>query len=151
MSGCGLPSGWRSRNILRVKPIGAIRRAVRWCRRAGRKSQPVPDQGTSIEHHSRGGCHPGKCWHTPVCRMMSRFQRSGRCGKSTVRMYPEMTGTHLTIRLPLIERRVIGRDAVQSSPGKAVTVGPGGDPEEVQGIDVVRSVTEGVERFGAVG
>ena len=32
-----------------------------------------------------------------------------------------------------------------------VTVGPGGDPEEVQGIGVVRSVTEGVERFGAVG
>ena len=56
-------------------------------------------------------------------RISERLGHSGPTVSQTVgRM--ERDG-HLTIRLPLIERGVIGRGAVQSSPGKAILMSSG--------------------------
>jgi hypothetical protein len=175
MSGCGLPSGWRSRNILAGE--------ADWGDPTGHAV--VPPDGSKVAAGTRSGHQyrtplPGR---VPPGEMLAHAGLQDDVSVSTIRALRECDGPdvprddgHLTIRLPLIERGVTGRGAVQSSPGKAILMSSGATasppttevsqkalafsrspsalaaiPEEVQGIGVVRSATEGVERCGAVG
>jgi hypothetical protein len=145
----------------------------------------VPPDGSKVAAGTRSGHQyrtplPGR---VPPGEMLAHAGLQDDVSVSTIRALRECDGPdvprddgHLTIRLPLIERGVTGRGAVQSSPGKAILMSSGATasppttevsqkalafsrspsalaaiPEEVQGIGVVRSATEGVERCGAVG